>query len=33
MEMTVKDIYDKVQSGEIISDIDLQREKVIEEMP
>lgn len=26
MEMSVKEIYEKVQSGEIISDIDLQRE-------
>ena len=28
MEMSVKDLYEKVQSGEIISDIDLQREIV-----
>lgn len=28
MEMKVKDLYEKVQSGEIISDIDLQREIV-----
>lgn len=26
MEMTVKELYEKVQSGEIVSDIDLQRE-------
>lgn len=26
MDMKVKDVYEKVQSGEIVSDIDLQRE-------